>query len=97
MSTLGMAAAYKAQHIYTPFGQNTIDTAAVRNILPVDPKNCRKDTIMADAAYLLTQQKASGTTGNFFIDEDFLREQGGIADFTNCACEPGEKLIQDVL
>ncbi len=98
MSTLGMAAAYKAQHIAVNslWPRTAIDTAAVRNILPVDPKNCRKDTIMADAAYLLTQQKASETTGNFFIDEDFLREQGGIADFTNYACEPGEKLIQDV-
>ncbi len=96
MSTLGMSAAYKAQNIAVNslWPRTAIDTAAVRNLLPVEPKNCRKDTIMADAAYIIAQQKSGEVTGNFFVDEEYLREHG-VSDFSQYACDPNEKLIQD--
>ena len=97
MSTLGMAAAYQAHNIAVNslWPKTAIDTAAVRNLLPLDPKHCRKDTIMADAAYTLAQQKAATTTGNFYIDEDLLAEHG-VTDFKQYACDPEEKLILDI-
>lgn len=96
MSTLGMSAAFKAQNIAVNslWPMTAIDTAAVRNLLPIDPKYCRKDKIMADAAYLLAQEKSTEVTGEFYIDESYLRSKG-ITDFSEYACEPGGKLIQD--
>lgn len=47
-------------------------------------KNCRKPEIVADAAYAIFQGRA---TGQFFIDERVLREQG-VTDFDQYAVDP---------
>lgn len=49
---------------------------------------CRKPDIMADAVYTLLCKNSKSITGQFFIDEDILRNEG-ITDFTNYACNPG--------
>jgi len=59
-----------------------IDTAAVRNILGGDSvaSRSRKAKIVADAAYNILTQNAAECTGNFFIDEEVLRD-AGVTDF----------------
>lgn len=47
----------------------------------------RKVEIMADSAYAILGQDPKNCTGNFFIDEDVLR-QCGITDFIQYACNP---------
>jgi citronellol/citronellal dehydrogenase len=98
MCTLGMAAEYKK----TGIGVNSlwpltaIDTAAVRNLLGGDAmtKMSRKPEIMADAAHVILSRAASECSGNFFIDEEVLRESG-VTDFDQYAHEPGGQLAGD--
>jgi citronellol/citronellal dehydrogenase len=67
-----------------------IDTAAVRNLLGGEAvaSMSRSPEIMADAAHAILTRPARETTGNFFIDELVLKEQG-ITDFSKYA--PGAK------
>ncbi len=51
-------------------------------------KKCRKPEIMADAAYAILTQDSRSCTGNFFIDETLLRQQG-VTDFDQYAVIPG--------
>lgn len=88
MCTLGMAEEFK------PFGigvnslwpLTAIDTAAIRNVLGGDTvaKMSRTPDILADAAYIMMNKSAKFFTGNFIIDEVFLRESG-ITDFSQYA------------
>ncbi|CAD5225533.1 unnamed protein product [Bursaphelenchus xylophilus] len=43
-------------------------------------KYCRKDTIMADSAYLILSQDSKKFTGRFVIDDEILQENG-VTDF----------------
>lgn len=43
---------------------------------------------MADAAYAILTQESRSCTGNFFIDETLLRQQG-VTDFDQYAVVPG--------
>jgi len=45
---------------------------------------------MADAAYGILTQDSRACTGNFFVDETFLRQQG-VTDFDQYAVVPGSK------
>ena len=47
---------------------------------------------MADAAYAILSKNSRDCTGNFFIDEDVLR-QAGMTDFSKYDCVPGRPLI----
>ena len=97
MCTLGMAEAFKTQGIAVNslWPKTTIDTAAVRNLMPVDIKNTRRPSIMADAAYAIASENASKVTGHFYVDEDVLRDRG-VEDFSQYALDPEEKLIRDM-
>ncbi|XP_046908820.2 hydroxysteroid dehydrogenase like 2 isoform X2 [Dermatophagoides farinae] len=57
-------------------------------------KMCRKIDIMADAAYAITSRDSKSCSGNFFIDEEVLRDEG-ITDFDPYAIEPGTQLMGD--
>ncbi len=46
------------------------------------PKDWRKADIMADAAAVIVQQDPKTFTGQALIDEDVLREKGGVKDFS---------------
>ena len=50
---------------------------------------------MADAAHAIFLRDARTTTGNFFIDEDVLRE-AGVTDFAPYATKPGAPLLPDL-
>ena len=45
---------------------------------------------MADAAYAILTQDSRSCTGNFFVDETLLRQQG-VSDFDQYAVVPGSK------
>jgi len=61
----------------------------------VDPKNCRNPDIVADAAHAIVTRDSRQCTGNFFIDEQVLREEG-VRSFDHYAVEPGEPLYTDL-
>ncbi|CAF1663769.1 unnamed protein product, partial [Adineta ricciae] len=71
--------------------KTAIDTDAITLIAGDDHrKRCRRPEIMADAAYAILTQDSRSCTGNFFIDETLLRQQG-VTDFDQYAVVPGTK------
>jgi hypothetical protein len=56
---------------------STRDSAAVQNLLDGDEmvRRSRKQEIVADVAYAILTRDSRSCTGNFFIDEDVLREE----------------------
>ncbi len=74
-----------------------IDTAAVRHLPDGEmlAKQGRKPSIVADAAYEILTRPSRECTGNFFVDEEVLRE-AGVTDFDQYAVEPGSKLHADI-
>jgi citronellol/citronellal dehydrogenase len=85
MCVLGMSAEFRKQGVAfnALWPKTAIATAAVNNLLGGEEaiKRCRKPEIMADAAYLIFSKNSRECTGNFFIDEEVLRENG-ITDFS---------------
>ncbi len=76
--------------------KTVIQTAALAMLKGmVEPKNCRQPAIVADAALAIFKRPASGCHGNFFIDEEVLREEG-TTDFSAYAVTPGEPLFPDL-
>lgn len=74
----------------------TIATAAVEfNFPEAILKASRKPAIMADAAYAILQRDSRVCTGNFFIDEAVLYQEG-ITDFEQYAVSHGTKLYKDL-
>jgi len=59
------------------------------------PEKCRKPEIMADAAHAVLTRDSRSATGNFYIDEEVLRE-AGVTDFEPYAVKPGEPLHPDL-
>lgn len=94
MCVLGMAEELKSQKIAVNalWPRTVIATAAVQNLLGGDAsiRGSRKPDIMADAAYAIFTRKSSepSATGNFFIDENVLRESG-VTDLSAYAMTPG--------
>ena len=85
MCTLGMSAEFAGDGIAVNslWPLTAIDTAAVRNLLGGEAvaKMSRSATIMADAAHAIVTRPARECTGNYFIDEEVLREEG-VTDFS---------------
>lgn len=85
MCVLGMSAEFRKQGVAfnALWPKTAIATAAVNNLLGGEEaiKRCRKPEIMADAAYVIFSKSSRECTGNFFVDEDVLRESG-IRDFS---------------
>jgi citronellol/citronellal dehydrogenase len=77
--------------------RTTIATAAVQNLLGGDAliQQSRWPTIVADAAELILSFAPGEVTGEFFIDEDVLRENGH-TDFTKYAVNPATDLAPDL-
>jgi citronellol/citronellal dehydrogenase len=77
--------------------KTTIATAAVQNLLGGDflIRRSRKPEIVADAAFHIFSKPSRESTGNFYIDEEILGEQG-ITDFTPYAVDPSQKLMTDL-
>ncbi|HEX8537156.1 MAG TPA: short chain dehydrogenase, partial [Cystobacter sp.] len=75
--------------------RTTIATAAV-NMLGGQGmmEASRTPEIMSDAAYAILTRDSRSCTGNFFLDEDLLREQG-VKDFDKYLVKPGTQPLPD--
>ena len=75
--------------------RTSLDTAAVRNVIGAElVKGSRKPSIYADAAYAVLKRDSSSCTGNFFLDQDVLEEEG-IKDFDQYAVDLDATLVSD--
>jgi citronellol/citronellal dehydrogenase len=98
MCVLGMAAEFAKANISVNglWPKTTIATAAVANLPGGDAlmERSRYPSIMADAAFEILRTKPGEVTGQFFIDEDVLRN-AGVTDFTSYAVNPALDLFPD--
>jgi len=98
MWVLGMSAEFADRGVAfnALWPRTAIATAAVRNLLGgqemIDAS--RKPGIVADAAWAILTRDARACTGNFFVDEDVLRDEG-VTDFEAYAVKPGTPLYPD--
>ena len=61
----------------------------------VTPEQCRKPEIVSEAAFVILSKNSKECSGNFFIDEDVLRNEGE-TDFEKYAVKSGSKLFSDL-
>ncbi len=97
MCVLGHAAEYRDRGIAVNalWPRTAIATKAIELIGgPAMRAQCRSVDIMADAAFAILSRDAKSCTGNFFIDDDVLREEG-IDDLSGYAIDPTQNLLQD--
>jgi citronellol/citronellal dehydrogenase len=99
MVVMGIAAEMKPYGIAANalWPRTTIATAAVQNLLGGDSliRQSRWPAIVADAAAIILSQDPKETTGQFFLDETVLRENG-IKDFKQYAVDPTTDLAPDL-
>ena len=75
--------------------RTSLDTAAVRNVIGAElVQGSRMPSIYADAAYAVLKRDSASCTGNFFLDQDVLEEEG-VTDFERYAVNPEAKLVSD--
>ena len=100
MCTLGMAEEFGTDGIAfnSLWPRTLIATAAVQNLLGGDAamKASRKPEIVADAAYAILTRHSRETTGNFFLAEDVLAEEGitDLSDYSYAGAEA--ELVTDL-
>ncbi|MFX0177985.1 MAG: SDR family oxidoreductase [Candidatus Hodarchaeota archaeon] len=98
MCVLGMAEEFRKDGIAVNalWPRTAIATAAVKNLLggATSVKHSRQPEIVADAAYFILTKSSKECTGNFFIDDEVLIENG-ITDLGKYSVVPGAKLIPD--
>jgi citronellol/citronellal dehydrogenase len=99
MCVLGWAGELRGQGIAANalWPRTTIATAAIQNLLGGDMmmKRSRWPSIMADAAHWILTQPSRECSGNFFLDEDILRDKMGKADLSEYAVDPSQELQVD--
>ncbi len=76
--------------------RTVIATAAVQNLLGGDAmiQRSRKPEIMADAAHAILTRESRECSGNFFVDDEVLAEEG-VTDLDHYAMDPEADLIAD--
>lgn len=97
MCVLGMAAEFadRGVAVNALWPRTAIDTAALAMLKGyVEPKNARKPEIVSDAAHAILTRNSRECTGNFFIDDDVLREEG-VEDLEAYAVDPSQDLFID--
>jgi citronellol/citronellal dehydrogenase len=98
MCTLGMAEEFRADGIAVNslWPRTTIATAAIEvNFPEAILRASRKPAIMADAAYVILNRDSRKATGNFYVDETVLRQEG-VTNFDQYAVTPGTSLYTDL-
>ena len=99
MIVVGLAAELKPYKIGVNalWPKTTIATAAVQNLLGGDflMQRSRTTDIVAEAAAIILSKPSTDCTGNFFIDEDVLRD-AGVTDFDKYAVNKEQKLMKDL-
>ncbi|MDN3481549.1 NAD(P)-dependent oxidoreductase [Arthrobacter sp. APC 3897] len=98
LTTLGLAEELRKDGIAVNslWPVTSIDTAAIRNLGgETMAAASRSSDIMADAAHAVLTRPSREATGNFYTDEQVLREEG-ITDFRPYSLgAPEDKLMQD--
>ncbi|MFN3712566.1 MAG: SDR family oxidoreductase [Alcanivoracaceae bacterium] len=90
LCVLGMAEEYRGKVAFNALWPKTvINTAAVKNQLGgvAEVQLARQPTIIADAAHAILCRDARQCSGQFFIDEQVLRDEG-VTDFTAYRVDP---------
>jgi citronellol/citronellal dehydrogenase len=98
LCVIGLAAEFKDDGIAVNalWPRTVIATAALAMLGGLTPPEyCRKPEIVADAAHAVLTRDSRCCTGNFYIDEDVLRESG-VTDFERYAVVPGNPLHPDL-
>ena len=99
MTVIGQAEELKKYGIASNalWPQTAIATAAVRNILGGEQlvQMSRTTKIVSDAAFEILNMDSTKATGNFFIDEEVLKETG-ITDFKQYAINPNGQQMKDI-
>ncbi len=92
MCVLGMAEEFKRDGIAVNalWPRTVIDTAALQMIPGIDASAGRTPAILADAAYAIFHRPSAQCTGNFFVDDEVLAEEG-ITDLEKYSVTPGTK------
>jgi citronellol/citronellal dehydrogenase len=97
MCVLGMAEEFKQTIAFNALWPRTgIATAAIEFALGGSEgmKHCRTPDIIADAAYAIFNKPAKSCSGNFFIDDVLLYEEG-VRDFDQYRVDPAKPLMPD--
>lgn len=97
LCTLGMAEEFRGKVAVNSLWPRTIiGTAAIAMLKgAAEFDNCRKPEILADAAHAILTRDARTVTGNFFIDDEVLAEEG-VTDLDRYAVKPGAPLAPDI-
>jgi citronellol/citronellal dehydrogenase len=92
MCTLGHAEELRSHGIaVNSLWPRTVIATAALNLVPgSDLQKCRKPEIVADAARAILVRDARTSTGNFFIDERVLAEEG-VSDLGAYSVSPGTR------
>jgi citronellol/citronellal dehydrogenase len=97
--TLGMAEEHREDGIAfnALWPRTLIATAAVQNLLGGDAAmaQSRRPEIVADAAHAILTRDPRTTTGNFFIDDEVLAEEG-VTDLSPYSYVEGAQLATDL-
>ncbi|MGD8910324.1 MAG: NAD(P)-dependent oxidoreductase [Chromatiales bacterium] len=98
LCVLGMAEEFRDQGVAVNalWPRTVIYTAAIAMLEGMaKPENCRNSDIVADAAHVILTRDSRTCSGNFFIDEEVLREEG-VTDFSRYAVDPKGRLLPDL-
>jgi citronellol/citronellal dehydrogenase len=97
MCVLGMAEEFREDGVGVNalWPRTIIHTSALELLPGVDVSRCRTPDIVADAAHAILTRPARATTGNFFIDDEVLREEG-VSDFERYAVDASKPLLMDL-
>lgn len=98
MCTMGMAHEFALDNIAFNclWPKTTIATAAIEFNFPEEIlRASRKPSIVADAAHAILMRDSAVCSGNFFIDEDVLRESG-ITNFSSYAVDSSVPPFKDL-
>lgn len=98
MCVLGLAEEFKEEGIAVNalWPRTAIKTAAIAMLGGlVKPENCRKPEILADTAHIILTRNSRDCSGNFFIDDEVLAEEG-ITDLSSYNIGSESELFQDL-
>lgn len=96
MTVLGMSEEFRdeAVAVNALWPRTMIETAA-STVIGVESAGCRTAEIMSDAAYAILTRSSVTCTGNFFVDEEVLKEVG-ITEFEKYEVVRGAPLTSDL-
>jgi len=94
--TLGLAEEFKGKVAVNALWPRTVIATDAINMIPgVELSKCRTPEILSDAAHAIFVTPYSQLSGQFILDEDFLRERGA-SDFDRYAVDPSQTPLPDL-